>query len=74
MKTLALVIGNDNYYKKFTLDNALNDANSIKQVFEKLGYDVIFCENGNSEKIVELLTEFEKKIKDYGVSIFVVTV
>ena len=70
MKTLALVIGNDSYYEKFTLDNALNDANSIKKVFEKLGYDVIFCENGNSEKIVELLTEFEERIKDYDASIF----
>jgi len=70
MKTLALVIGNNNYYEKYTLDNALNDANSIKRVFEKLGYDVIFCENGNSAKIVELLTEFEEKIKDYDASIF----
>ena len=52
MKTLALVIGNDNYYDKYKLDNALNDAHSIKQVFEKLGYDVIFCKNGNSQKIV----------------------
>ncbi len=70
MKTLALVIGNNDYYEKYTLDNALNDANSIKQVFERLDYDVIFCENGNSKKIVELLTEFEEKIKHYDASIF----
>ena len=70
MKTLALVIGNDSYYEKFTLDNALNDANSIKQVFERLGYDVIYCENGDSSKIVELLTEFEEKIKNYDASLF----
>jgi len=42
----------------------------FKQVFEKLGYDVIFCENGNSQKIVELLTEFEEKIKNYDATIF----
>ncbi|WP_459213146.1 caspase family protein [Aquimarina rhabdastrellae] len=70
MKTLALVIGNNNYYDKYKLDNALNDAHSIKQVFEKLGYDVIFCENGNSQKIVELLTEFEDRIKNYDATIF----
>lgn len=70
MKTLALVIGNNDYYEKFTLDNALNDAKSIEKVFERLGYDVIFCENGNSAKIVELLTEFGDKIKDYDATIF----
>ena len=70
MKTLALIIGNNNYYEKFTLDNALNDAISIKNVFERLGYDIIFCENGNSSKIVELLTEFDEKIKDYDATIF----
>ncbi|WP_318343374.1 caspase family protein [Flagellimonas baculiformis] len=70
MKTLALIIGNNNYYEKFTLDNALNDAISIRKVFERLGYDIIFCENGNSEKIVELLTLFEEKIKEYDATIF----
>lgn len=70
MRTLALIIGNNDYYQNFTLDNALNDANSIKKVFERLGYDIIFCENGNSGKIVELLTEFEDRIKDYDATIF----
>jgi uncharacterized caspase-like protein len=70
MKTLALVIGNNDYYEKFTLDNALNDAVSIRKVFERLGYDIIFCENGNSAKIVELLTLFEEKIKHYDATLF----
>lgn len=70
MKTLALIIGNNDYYKKFTLDNALSDAKSIKKVFERLGYEIIYCENGNSAKIVELLTEFEDKIKEYDATIF----
>ncbi|GEM_PF-4113449 len=38
MRTLALIIGNNDYYQNFTLDNALNDANSIKKVFERSGY------------------------------------
>ncbi|PRY31038.1 caspase domain-containing protein [Spirosoma oryzae] len=36
MKTLALVIGNDDYYKKHKLENAVNDAISVKDVFERL--------------------------------------
>lgn len=70
MKTLALIIGNNEYYEKFTLDNAISDAKSINTIFERLGYDIIYCENGNSAKIVELLTEFEDRIKEYDASIF----
>jgi hypothetical protein len=70
MKTLALVIGNNNYYPKYILDNPINDAAGIKQVFEKLGYDVIFKTDGNSQNIVDLLTEFEERIKNYDASIF----
>jgi len=70
MKTLALIIGNDKYYEGHKLGNAVNDATSIKNEFEKLGYDVIFVTNGNSQNIVELLTEFETRIKDYDATIF----
>ena len=70
MKTLALVIGNNNYYQKYKLDNPINDATCIKQVFEKLGYDVIFQTDGNSQNIVDLLTEFEDRIKNYDATIF----
>lgn len=70
MKTLALVIGNNDYYVKFKLDNPINDATGIKQVFERLGYDVIFSTNGNSQSLVDLLVEFEDRIKNYDASIF----
>lgn len=70
MKTLALVIGNNNYFQKHKLNNPINDATSIKQVFEKLGYDVIFKTDGNSQNIVDLLTEFEDRLKNYDASIF----
>lgn len=70
MKTLALVIGNNEYFPKHKLDNPINDATSIKQVFEKLGYDVIFKTDGNSQDIVDLLTEFENRLKNYDASIF----
>jgi len=70
MKTLALVIGNNEYFPKHKLDNPINDATSIKQVFEKLGYYVIFKTDGNSQNIVDLLTEFEDRLKNYDASIF----
>lgn len=70
MKTLALVVGNNDYYGKYKLDNPINDATGIKQVFERLGYDVIFSTNGNSQNIVDLLSEFEDRLKSYDASIF----
>lgn len=70
MRTLALVIGINEYYAKFKLENAINDASGVKDVFERLGYDLIFSMNGNSESIVNLLSEFEEKIKNYDASIF----
>ena len=70
MRTLALIIGNNDYYEKYKLDNPINDATGIKHVFERLGYDVIFKTNGTSLHIVDLLSEFEEKIKNYDASIF----
>jgi hypothetical protein len=70
MKTIALVIGNNDYYGRYKLDNPINDSTGIKQVFERLGYDVIFCTNGNSQNIVDLLSEFESRLKNYDASIF----
>ena len=70
MKTLALVIGNNEYYGRYKLDNPINDATGIKQVFERLGYDVIFSTDGKSQTIVDLLSEFESRVKNYDASIF----
>ena len=36
MNTLALVIGNNNYYKGSELENAVNDANGIADIFTRL--------------------------------------
>jgi hypothetical protein len=70
MKTIALIIGNNDYYGGYKLDNPINDATGMKQVFERLGYDVIFSTNGNSQNIVDLLSEFENRLKSYDASIF----
>ena len=42
MKTLAFVIGNNDYLEeRAKLANAVNDATEISKVFERLGYDII---------------------------------
>jgi len=70
MNTLALVIGNNNYLGTSKLDNAVNDAKAVSNVFKKLGYDVIFKENCESDDYGDLLSEFDERIKDYDASIF----
>jgi len=70
LRTLALVIGNNNYSKNAKLENAINDAKAMLSVFEKLGYDVIFKEDITSNNCSELLLQFEEKINEYDASIF----
>lgn len=70
MKTLALVIGNNDYRGTSKLDNAVNDAKAIKETFEKLNYDVIYKENCTSEDYGDVLSQFEKEIVNYDASIF----
>lgn len=70
MKTLALVLGNNNYHETAKLTNAVNDATSIADVFKKLQYDVILETDCNTEKYNELLVDFEEKLKEYDVCIF----
>ncbi|WP_234571965.1 caspase family protein [Rhodohalobacter sp. 614A] len=70
MKTLALVIGNNDYEASAKLTNAVNDANAIAEIFTKLQYDVILKTNCKSEQYSEILEEFENKIIDYDASIF----
>lgn len=70
MKTLALIIGNNEYYEGARLDNAVNDATSIKKEFERLGFEIIFKCDCSSDDYTELLTEFEEKISNFDASIF----
>lgn len=71
MKTLAITIGNNNYCEEAAkLDNAVNDARAMADVFGRLGYDVIHKEDCNIDVCVELLTEFDAKIQDYDATIF----
>lgn len=70
MKTLAVVIGNNEYYEGAKLNNAVNDAHSIAETFERLGYDIIYKENCKIEDYVDVLKAFDERIKQYDASIF----
>lgn len=70
MKTLAVIIGNNNYHEGAELTNANNDASGINEVFQRLGYDIIFNLDCKASDYTEILSEFEERIKEYDASIF----
>lgn len=70
MKTIAFVIGNNDYFEGAQLKCAVNDASEIANIFRRLGYDVRKKLNIKSEDCSGILREFEDQIKDYDASIF----
>ena len=70
MKTIAFVIGNNDYFEGAQLKCAVNDASEIANIFRRLGYDVCKKLNIKSEDCSGILREFEDQIKDYDASIF----
>lgn len=70
MKTLALVVGNNNYYENARLDHAINDAKAMADVFVRLGYDVIYKTDCTMESFSNSLIEFEERLTKYDSSLF----
>lgn len=70
MKTLALIIGNNEYHDGAKLTNAVNDAMAISEVFERLGFDTIVKYNCTAKDYCDLLADFENRISNYDASIF----
>ena len=70
MKTLAIVIGNDEYFTGTKLNYAVKDANDIAAVFERLGFDLIHKDNIKYDQCAGLLDEIEQKIGEYDATIF----
>lgn len=63
--TFALIIGNNSYFEPFNLNNAIFDAQAIKNVFVNLGYDVVEYYDVDIAHIVEVLRVIKEKIKNY---------
>lgn len=70
MKTLAIVIGNSNYYEGSELPNAINDSSAIKSVFERLGYEVHYFEDMKDKDCMTILKTLDAKIGDFDANIF----
>ncbi|MFC2604118.1 MAG: caspase domain-containing protein [Bacteroidota bacterium] len=70
MKTIAFVIGNNDYFEGAQLKCAVNDATAMAEAFHRLGYDVRKELNIRSEDCSRILTDFENQIKEYDASIF----
>lgn len=70
MNTLAVVIGNNDYYPGYELTKAINDAKAISDIFKRLGYAVIYKENISVRDSEELLREFDTRLPEYDASIF----
>lgn len=54
-KKLAILIGANNYSHLHPLDNAINDLDSMKHVFEKLGFKVWECRNATKAELDTLV-------------------
>ena len=70
MKTLALVLGNNDYHDSAKLINAVNDAKEIADVFKRLGYEVILRINQKTQDYEEILENIKKIISKYDAFIF----
>ncbi|KRD06336.1 hypothetical protein ASE21_19390 [Flavobacterium sp. Root901] len=70
MKVLAIVVGNNKYFEGCELDNAINDAQGIADIFSRLGYEVLFWNDINTDGIIEILEQYEKRINEFDASIF----
>lgn len=72
MKTLALVLGNNDYHNSAKLINAVNDAKGIADIFERLGYNVILKTDFNRDECGDILSELKTKLKEtkYDACIF----
>ncbi|MCU0418683.1 MAG: caspase family protein [Cyclobacteriaceae bacterium] len=69
-KRIALVIGNANYETVGKLRNAINDANTMKNTLEALGFAVTVIENGTYESMKNAIYGLGDKIQDSDVSLF----
>lgn len=69
MRTLAIVIGCDNY-PGHELKCAIADARAIEELFGKMGYHVEYFEDINAEQCADVIQKYDTEIEHYDQSIF----
>ena len=67
---LALVIGCSEYNYAGILANPLNDANSIEEKLQSLGFDVMKTLNPNQKDLKIIIDNFGDKLKSYDIGLF----
>jgi hypothetical protein len=61
-KSIALIIGNDNYENNIVLHNARNDANAYKSYFGQIGFEVATILDADTAEFKRELGEFYDRI------------
>lgn len=69
-KRIALVIGNGNYDLSMPLANPENDARSMAEVLQKVGFIVFKYENLKQSEMKKTISEFGAKLKGNDVGLF----
>ena len=68
---VALVIGNNNYQGKLSkLKNPVNDARDVRVALEENGFEVIYLQNANLDKMDEKISKFTHRLKSSGIGLF----
>jgi hypothetical protein len=71
MRALALLIGNSDYPSRSSkLFNAANDASSMGEALEKLGFDIKLVTNAPILQIDEAVSEFGNELSSYDIGLF----
>jgi hypothetical protein len=69
-KRLALVIGNAGYQHSPQLANPINDARSMRDVLQSVGFDVYEYEDVNQSDLKAAIDKFGTRLKNYTVGLF----
>jgi hypothetical protein len=66
---LALIIGNS-AYKSSPLKNTINDANDMEKALRNMGFQVMSRINASRRDMIEIISEFGKRLKHNDVGLF----
>lgn len=71
-RRVAFIVGNKNYLPpRRVLDNPINDANAIAQLFQKAGFEVKSYLDTDLDTLQKITTEFEKVANDDNLELVV---
>ncbi|MGD0583232.1 MAG: caspase family protein [Bacteroidales bacterium] len=69
-RRLALVIGNAAYQHSPQLANPVNDARSLRDALQSVGFDVFEYENVDQSQMKQAIDKFGARLKNYTVGLF----